>query len=68
MSMEQLAVQQARKAFLTGRSKPLEYRIQQLKNLNRFITEREKDITDALRKDLYKVDHLFHILYSHSLI
>lgn len=68
MSMEQLAVQQARKAFLTGRSKPLEYRIQQLKNLSRFITEREKDITDALRKDLYKVDHFFHILYSHSLI
>ncbi|XP_056613295.1 aldehyde dehydrogenase family 3 member A2a [Triplophysa dalaica] len=65
MSMEQLAVQHARKAFLTGRSKPLEYRIQQLKNLSRFITEREKDITDALRKDLYKSENstqLYEIL------
>lgn len=67
MSREQLAVQQAKKVFLTGRSKPLDYRIQQLKNLSRFITEKEKDITDALRKDLYKVN-LFHNLYIHSII
>ncbi|KAK7156346.1 hypothetical protein R3I94_006431 [Phoxinus phoxinus] len=57
MSREQLAVQQARKAFLTGGSKPLEYRIKQLKNLNRFITERATDITNALRKDLYKSEN-----------
>jgi len=56
MSREQLVVQQARKAFLTGVSKPLEYRIKQLKNLHRFITEKATDITDALRKDLYKVN------------
>lgn len=60
MSREQLAIQQARKGFLTGRSKPLEYRIQQLKNLNRFITERKKDINDALRKDLNKVNQFSH--------
>lgn len=65
MSREQLAVQQARKAFLTGRSKPLDYRIKQLKNLNRFIKERATDITNALRKDLYKSANstqLFEIL------
>ncbi|KAK2831331.1 hypothetical protein Q7C36_016417 [Tachysurus vachellii] len=54
MSREQLVVQQARKAFQTGRSKPLDYRIQQLKNLQRFITEKQNDITEALKKDLCK--------------
>ncbi|CAM4552672.1 unnamed protein product [Leuciscus chuanchicus] len=65
MSREKLAVQQARKAFLTGGSKPLEYRIKQLKNLHRFITERATDITNALRKDLYKSENatqMFEIL------
>uniref|UniRef100_A0A8C2FH11 Uncharacterized protein n=1 Tax=Cyprinus carpio TaxID=7962 RepID=A0A8C2FH11_CYPCA len=41
MSREQKAVDRARKAFLTGRSKSLEYRITQLKNLLRFVRERE---------------------------
>nr|AAI52641.1 Aldh3a2 protein [Danio rerio] len=65
MSREQLAVQQARKAFLTGRSKSLDYRIKQLKNLSQFIKERAADITNALRKDLYKSANstqLFEIL------
>ncbi|XP_062872809.1 aldehyde dehydrogenase family 3 member A2-like [Trichomycterus rosablanca] len=57
MSREQLAVQQARRAFHTGRSKPLDFRVQQLKNLQRFITERQKDITDALKKDLCKSEN-----------
>ncbi|XP_051522167.1 aldehyde dehydrogenase family 3 member A2a [Myxocyprinus asiaticus] len=61
MSREQLAVQQARRVFLTGRSKPLEYRIKQLKNLKRFITERQKEIVDALRKDLYKSENATHL-------
>ncbi|KPP56474.1 hypothetical protein Z043_125901, partial [Scleropages formosus] len=39
MSREQLAVERARRAFLTGRTKPLEYRIRQLKSLQRFLSE-----------------------------
>uniref|UniRef100_A0A8C8LT51 Aldehyde dehydrogenase n=1 Tax=Oncorhynchus tshawytscha TaxID=74940 RepID=A0A8C8LT51_ONCTS len=48
------AVERARKAFLTGRSKPLEHRIRQLKNLQRFLLEREKEIAEAIKKDLNK--------------
>lgn len=55
MSREQKAVDRARKAFETGRSKPLEYRIHQLKNLQRLLTERKRDIADAIKKDLGKV-------------
>uniref|UniRef100_A0A4W4GVZ1 Aldehyde dehydrogenase n=1 Tax=Electrophorus electricus TaxID=8005 RepID=A0A4W4GVZ1_ELEEL len=54
MSQEQRAVERARKAFCTGRTKPLQYRIDQLKNLQRFIVERQKEIADALKKDLNK--------------
>ncbi|XP_053503021.1 aldehyde dehydrogenase family 3 member A2a [Ictalurus furcatus] len=57
MSREQLVVQQARKAFQAGRSKPLAFRIQQLKNLQRFISERQNDITHALKKDLRKSEN-----------
>jgi ribosomal protein S18 len=55
MSREQSLVQRARKAFQTGKSKPLEYRLHQLRCLHRFITERRRDIADALKKDLCKV-------------
>lgn len=55
MSREQKAVARARKAFETGRSKPLEHRIHQLKNLQRLLTERKKEIVDAIKKDLGKV-------------
>lgn len=55
MSREQKAVARARKAFETGRSKPLEHRIHQLKNLQRLLTERRKEIVDAIKKDLGKV-------------
>ncbi|KAI5096846.1 fatty aldehyde dehydrogenase, partial [Silurus meridionalis] len=51
---EQKAVERARKAFQTGRTKPLEYRITQLKNLQRLFVERQKEIADALKKDLNK--------------
>ncbi|XP_056910944.1 aldehyde dehydrogenase family 3 member A2b [Takifugu flavidus] len=54
MSREQKAVARARKAFETGRSKPLEHRIHQLKNLQRLLTERKKEIVDAIKKDLGK--------------
>lgn len=55
MSREQLVVQQARKSFQTGKTKPLAYRIHQLKSLLRFISERRKDIADAVKRDLGKV-------------
>uniref|UniRef100_A0A3P8UMR8 Aldehyde dehydrogenase n=1 Tax=Cynoglossus semilaevis TaxID=244447 RepID=A0A3P8UMR8_CYNSE len=57
MSREQLVVERTRKAFLTGSTKPLKFRIQQLQCLLRFITERRKDIADAVHKDLYKSEH-----------
>lgn len=59
MSREQLAVQRARKSFQTGRTKPLEHRIHQLKSLLRFVNERQKEIADAVKKDLGKVGYTF---------
>lgn len=55
MSREQQAVARARKAFETGRSKSVEYRINQLKNLQRLFSERQKEIAAAIKKDLNKV-------------
>lgn len=55
MSEQQKAVERARKAFRTGRTKPLEYRITQLRNLQRLFVERQKEIAHALKKDLNKV-------------
>ncbi|KAK0134981.1 Fatty aldehyde dehydrogenase [Merluccius polli] len=52
MSREQLAVERARRAFCTGRSKPLENRIRQLNNLRRFLVERQAEIAEASKKDL----------------
>ncbi|XP_023998226.1 aldehyde dehydrogenase family 3 member A2 [Salvelinus sp. IW2-2015] len=57
MSREQLVVERARRAFQTGMSKPLKFRVHQLKNLHRFITERRKDIAEAVKKDLNKTEH-----------
>ncbi|XP_061658537.1 aldehyde dehydrogenase family 3 member A2b [Syngnathoides biaculeatus] len=54
MSREQQAVAAARRAFETGRSKSLEHRVRQLKNLQRFLTERRHDICRAVKKDLNK--------------
>ncbi|MEQ2206823.1 hypothetical protein XENOCAPTIV_003369 [Xenoophorus captivus] len=55
MSREQLAVQRARRSFQTGRTRPLDFRIQQLRRLQSFIKERQRDIKDALQKDLGKI-------------
>lgn len=55
MSKEQQAVARARKAFETGRSKSLEHRIRQLKNLQRLFIEKQSVISDAIKKDLNKV-------------
>ncbi|MGH0166196.1 UNVERIFIED_CONTAM: hypothetical protein FKN15_050508 [Acipenser sinensis] len=54
LSMEKQAVERARTAFLTRRSRPLEFRAQQLKALQRMITEKERDIAAALKLDLNK--------------
>uniref|UniRef100_A0A8D1S2W1 Aldehyde dehydrogenase, dimeric NADP-preferring n=1 Tax=Sus scrofa TaxID=9823 RepID=A0A8D1S2W1_PIG len=47
-------VQRARAAFLSGRTRPLQFRIQQLEGLRRLIREREKDLVGALTADLHK--------------
>ncbi|KAM7413727.1 hypothetical protein PAMA_020891 [Pampus argenteus] len=57
MSQHQLVVQRARRSFQTGKTKPLEFRIHQLKNLLRFISERRRDIADAVKRDLGKSEH-----------
>ncbi|XP_015267644.1 PREDICTED: fatty aldehyde dehydrogenase isoform X1 [Gekko japonicus] len=48
------AVERARSAFNTGKTRPLEFRIQQLKAIERMLKEREKEITEALKADLNK--------------
>lgn len=55
MSRGEVAVQRARRSFQTGKTKPLGFRLQQLKNLLRFLTERKKDIAAAVKQDMGKV-------------
>lgn len=55
MSKISEVVQRARAAFHSGRTRPLQFRIQQLEALRRMIKEREKDIADALAADLHRV-------------
>ncbi|XP_056296591.1 aldehyde dehydrogenase, dimeric NADP-preferring-like isoform X2 [Pseudoliparis swirei] len=50
--MERQAVQRAKEAFLSGRTRPLEFRLQQLHALQRMITEKEAEISTALKQDL----------------
>lgn len=50
-------MKRARRAFQTGRSKPLDYRVRQLKSLHRFVSERRPEIAEAVRKDLHKTEH-----------
>lgn len=57
MSRDQVVVERARRAFQTGKSKPLEYRLHQLKCLLRFISEKRTEIAEAVKKDLYKSKH-----------
>lgn len=55
MSKISEVVQRARAAFNSGRTRPLQFRIQQLEGLRRMMKEREKDIAEALMADLHKV-------------
>ncbi|XP_037533881.1 aldehyde dehydrogenase family 3 member A2-like [Nematolebias whitei] len=50
--MERQMLQRAREAFFSGRARPLEFRVQQLHALQRMLTEKEKDISTALRQDI----------------
>uniref|UniRef100_A0A8C9DTV8 Aldehyde dehydrogenase n=1 Tax=Prolemur simus TaxID=1328070 RepID=A0A8C9DTV8_PROSS len=48
------AVQRARAAFASGRTRPLQFRVQQLEALRRMTQERRQDIVGALAADLHK--------------
>ncbi|XP_064424995.1 aldehyde dehydrogenase family 3 member A2-like [Latimeria chalumnae] len=47
-------VDKARAAFLSGKTRPMEFRMQQLKALQRMLIEKEEQIVAALQKDLNK--------------
>ena len=53
--MERQAVQRAREAFLSGRARAVEFRLQQLHGLKRMITENETEISTALKQDINRV-------------
>ncbi|KAM9812065.1 aldehyde dehydrogenase family 3 member A2-like isoform 3-T6 [Syngnathus typhle] len=50
--MERQIIQHTRGAFESGRTRPLEFRLQQLQALQRMISEREVDIVTALKQDI----------------
>ncbi|XP_056139067.1 aldehyde dehydrogenase, dimeric NADP-preferring-like [Lampris incognitus] len=50
--MERQVVERAKEAFLSGRTQPLEFRLQQLEALLRMITERHTEIATALKQDI----------------
>nr|KAF6305109.1 aldehyde dehydrogenase 3 family member A1 [Pipistrellus kuhlii] len=54
MSKISAVVQRARAAFESGRTRPVQFRIQQLEALRRMIKEREKDLAGALAADLHR--------------
>ncbi|XP_042647554.1 aldehyde dehydrogenase family 3 member A2-like [Tyto alba] len=54
MERMQQVVGQARAAFNSGRCRSLEFRMQQLKALERMVQEKEKEILAAIKADLHK--------------
>ncbi|KAI5098864.1 fatty aldehyde dehydrogenase isoform X2, partial [Silurus meridionalis] len=52
--MEKQVVDKVRRAFNTGRSRVLQYRVDQLRALLRLIRERQADISAALTQDLHR--------------
>ncbi|NXG59175.1 AL3A2 dehydrogenase, partial [Hemiprocne comata] len=54
MERMQQVVGRARAAFNSGRCRSLEFRMQQLKALERMVQEKEKEILAALKADLHK--------------
>lgn len=57
--MEKQVVDGLREVFQSGRSRPLQYRKQQLGALHRLITEHQEDIEQALKQDLNRVRQPF---------
>lgn len=53
--MERQAVQRAREAFLSGRTRAVEFRLQQLHALQKMVSEKEADICSALKQDINRV-------------
>ncbi len=53
--MERQAFQRAKEAYLSGRTRPVEFRLQQLHALQRMITEKETEISTALKQDINRV-------------
>lgn len=51
----QLAVKKLRDTYRTGRTKDVEFRREQLRNLLRLMDENEEEILEAVHKDLHKV-------------
>uniref|UniRef100_A0A3B5LB33 Aldehyde dehydrogenase domain-containing protein n=1 Tax=Xiphophorus couchianus TaxID=32473 RepID=A0A3B5LB33_9TELE len=45
-------LQRAKEAFVSGRARPLEFRLQQLHALQRMILEKETEISTALKQDI----------------
>lgn len=59
----QLAVKKLRDTYRTGRTKDVEFRREQLRNLLRLMDENEEEILEAVHKDLHKVGLFkFHYL------
>ncbi|XP_078278167.1 aldehyde dehydrogenase family 3 member A2-like isoform X2 [Rhinoraja longicauda] len=56
MDRIQTVVAVARAAYNLGKSRPLEFRVQQLKAMERMLTEKKDLISEALQKDLHKND------------
>lgn len=55
MSSISSTVNRAREAFNSGKTRPLQFRIQQLEALERMIKDNLKSISGALASDLHKV-------------
>ncbi|KAM9614943.1 aldehyde dehydrogenase family 3 member A2-like isoform 2-T8 [Morphnus guianensis] len=65
MERMQEVVGQARAAFNSGRCRSLEFRMQQLKALERMVQEKEEEILAAIKADLHKSGHN---AYSHEIL
>uniref|UniRef100_A0A452GL80 Uncharacterized protein n=1 Tax=Gopherus agassizii TaxID=38772 RepID=A0A452GL80_9SAUR len=52
---QQQVVARAGAAFRSGRSRPLGFRLRQLRALERLVTEKEAEIAAALQADLHKM-------------
>ncbi|XP_049658226.1 aldehyde dehydrogenase family 3 member A2-like isoform X1 [Accipiter gentilis] len=65
MQRMQEVVGRARAAFKSGRCRSLEFRMQQLKALERMVREKEEEILAAIKADLHKSGHN---AYSHEIL